>query len=89
MVGTATSGAQSPELLDDVAPPAVPFQYFWGDISGHRFESQPKEFLSDGQPVPFTNECGVCHKGDLPLPLGPGGIGSVTGTLLKVSVTAR
>jgi predicted CXXCH cytochrome family protein len=66
MVGTATSGAQSAELVDNIDPPAEPFTYFWGDIAGHRFEAQPKELASE-QPVPFTNECGRCHAAFLPL----------------------
>jgi predicted CXXCH cytochrome family protein len=64
MVGTATSGAQSQELLypDDSA-------YFWGDIAGHRFESQPTSLASDpGQPVPATNACGTCHVTFVPAP---------------------
>ena len=65
MVGTATSGAQTPQLVDD----APPFTYFWGDISGHRFGAQPKEWLCDppAQPVvPFTNKCGTCHVDAVP-----------------------
>jgi predicted CXXCH cytochrome family protein len=65
MVGTATSGAQYPELIDGVAPPTEPFQYFWGDIAGHRFESQPTSLASE-QPVPATNACAPCHAGFLP-----------------------
>jgi predicted CXXCH cytochrome family protein len=64
MVGTATSGAQSQELLypDDSA-------YFWGDIAGHRFESQPTSLASDpGQAVPATNACATCHVTFVPAP---------------------
>jgi len=62
MVGTATSGAQSEELLypDDSA-------YFWGDIAGHRFESQPTSLASE-QPVPATNACATCHVTFVPAP---------------------
>ena len=62
MVGTATSGAQSQELLypDDSA-------YFWGDIAGHRFESQPTSLASE-QPVPATNACATCHVTFVPAP---------------------
>jgi predicted CXXCH cytochrome family protein len=65
MVGTATSGAQYPELVDGTPPPAETFTYFWGDISGHRFGAQPKELACE-QPVPFTNQCATCHAGLLP-----------------------
>ena len=65
MVGTATSGAQSPELLDDVDD-NPPVWYFWGDITGHRFESQPTTLASE-QPVPATNACAECHRSFLPL----------------------
>ena len=65
MVGTATSGAQYPQLIDGVPPPTEPFQYFWGDIAGHRFESQPTSLASE-QPVPATNACASCHAGFLP-----------------------
>ena len=70
MVGTATSGAQSPELLDKSPPTDEPVWYFWGDIAGHRFESQPTSLASE-QPVPATNACATCHVGFLPNPPAP------------------
>ena len=67
MVGTATSGAQSQELLyaDDSA-------YFGGDIAGHRLESQPASLASE-QPVPATNACATCHVTFVPAPYAVGG----------------
>ncbi len=70
MAGTATSGAQSPELFDDVPGADIPVSYFWGDIAGHRFESQPTALASE-QPVPATNACATCHVTFLPNPPAP------------------
>ncbi len=70
MVTTATSGAQLPELFDEVPSTDAPVWYFWGDITGHRFESQPTSLASE-QPVPATNACGSCHVSFLPNPPAP------------------
>jgi len=70
MVGTATSGAQYPELLDEVPSTDAPVWYFWGDIAGHRFESQPRSLAAE-QPVPATNACASCHVAFLPNPPAP------------------
>jgi cytochrome c553 len=59
MVGTAVSGARSPELLDNIpSSPAV--QYFHGDIASHRFAVTPRSHYED-QPVAATLACGFCH----------------------------
>ena len=73
MVGTATSGAQRPQLLDEfpTADPVV--WYFHGDIAGHRFSPiQPTEAASL-QPVAATLECATCHQTfpELPNPNPP------------------
>jgi predicted CXXCH cytochrome family protein len=74
MVGTATSGAQSPQLVDDIDDDP-PVEYFWGDIAGHRFEARlvlpnlggnPELLVCDKQPVAATNECATCHRFFLP-----------------------
>ena len=70
MVGTATSGAQSPELLDELPSTDQPVWYFWGDIAGHRFDPQPTSLASE-QPVPATNACASCHASFLPNPPAP------------------
>jgi hypothetical protein len=65
MVPTAKSGASVPALLDTLAPPELPFQYFWNDITDHRLNVTLRE-RADEQPIAATSDCASCHGGFLP-----------------------
>jgi predicted CXXCH cytochrome family protein len=70
MVGTATSGAQSPQFLFDLGPPEN--RYFWGDIAGHRFEAQRKALACEQTMIPYTNACAQnCHTPPDPTDIPP------------------
>jgi predicted CXXCH cytochrome family protein len=64
MVPTASSGAGTEQLLDNV--PTDPLvQYFNGDIRSHRFTVTDQEHAGV-QPVAATQSCAFCHRGFLP-----------------------
>jgi len=66
LVPTAKSGAAVPALLDDLGGP--PVQYYWNDIASHRMTVTRWEGGQPIQPIAFTNECGECHRTELPNP---------------------
>lgn len=67
MVGTASSGARVPELLDRILPADPPVQYLHGDIASHLF-TVPARALAADQPTAFTLRCASCHASFLPNP---------------------
>jgi predicted CXXCH cytochrome family protein len=64
MVPTAKSGAAVRALLDDLGGPAV--QYYWNDVASHQMTVTRWEGGQPDQPIAFTNECGECHRTELP-----------------------